>query len=1501
MISVQETYLLLKGLPMSESLLDIRIEAREGHPGSFMLYCGNITYPVEFHGTQVILHDLFRRVQSVFDDGSDPSGLLSPFDLFREVGIRLWQILAPQPEQTTIAPLLRFDTVSIGLVLPPMLAAFPWELLYDPNYSDEAGFLACRRPLVRLAPSGKDLEPITPPLRVLLLISSPPDLEERSRVDVESERSAVEQALQAVRQDGLVHLLIEDRVTIERVRQALKAFRPHILHYIGHGEYDDTHGGTLLWEDADGRSTPLSAEHLAHLLHEHDLHAFVLHGCQTAIGTPRLNISSLAQTLLAVGIPAVLAQQAKFSYTASQCASATWYGALAKKWTLAEGILAVRQALAQANLPEWAVPVLQCNTASFAVPLSLETTPLESDPLLVPAAIAVDLPTPTSYFVGRHREMRDLQIMLESSPGTGPTMALLSGPAGSGKTTLALQAALRSGRQYRAALMLTCKGYQQMDLLLQRIAEFLKRQGAPHLLESVFADPQMSLSAKIDASIEALNQIGPILLIVDDVECALAADQAVRDPDLFTLLNCFLTKLDKGRVLLCGRYVPSGFPSDPATRTKLLRLSLEELSIYETQQLLERHPGLAHLSESVREILVQEFGGLPAIYDLLRSQAAEQDLESLVHDAFNRITQEHRRRSAEVWGEIRQQMAEVSALEVTIARLPEASAALLRQITVFRQSFPQAALEQGLHAREQEWQPLLDWGLLYHDPFWGTYHLHSIPAQHVTRLLDTQERKAIQFQLAQWYEHYADQESHMLTDYLEAYELFREAAHPQRAGELALNLADTLRRAGLYRLLSRLCSQTIRENDESNSLLVARAVYQQGVIAQLQSDYPQARRRFQESLERFAALGETSRTAAVLHQLGMIAQEQGDYTQARHSYDEARQRFQQERERGGIAGVLRQLGTIEQEQGRPDEARRLYQESVDLFRQVDDPGGVAEGLHALATLAQEQGEYKEALRLFQEILPIIEQEEDRIGEASLLFQLGTLAQDQGEYEDARRLYLRCLTITEALGDTSRRASTLFHLGMLAYMQQNYEDAQHFYQESLEHFQELGDQSGQASVLQHQGILAHDEGRSEAALNLYQQSLEICTRLHYLAGEAAVYHQMGLLAQDRGEYTQARRLYKKSLKRSKDLNDPIGQASTRYQLEILARRQGKYEQAQQSHQQGLATFERLGNVLGQASSLHQSGLIAHEQGRYQEAQQFYSRSLAGFKRLDDQEGQAVVLHQLGMLAQEQDHDQEALRRYQESLTIKRRLNNRDGCATTLHQLGMLAHERGDDMEAQRLYEESLTLFRQVGNRAGYASTIHQLGIMAQSRGEYAKAHSYYTESLNIAKKLGDRIGQAHSLGRLGLLACQQKDLVTGLKETIRALLLLEDLPVPARAFAWKVAGRIRADMDEAQYMSLWRRYAGALPLPEIFLEPREQLQRHVLAFVQAQDWEESQRIVRSNPDLLQAEADTVLQEVLADQVDDESRAFIELHRRLLRRSREESIEAAFSEVTEDEDK
>src|SRR5262249_2001389 len=138
----------------------------------------------------------------------------------------------------------------------------------------------------------------------------------------------------------------------------------------------------------------------------------------------------------------------------------------------------------------WAVPILYASTASLT-PL-LESTALSSspDPLLTSVGAASDLPTPTGVFVGRHRELRELRLMLENSPGSGPVMALITGPGGVGKSTLAAQAVTRYGRTYKAALTLRCQGYQGVDLFLQRIGEFLKGLGAPVFLEQCLPDPK---------------------------------------------------------------------------------------------------------------------------------------------------------------------------------------------------------------------------------------------------------------------------------------------------------------------------------------------------------------------------------------------------------------------------------------------------------------------------------------------------------------------------------------------------------------------------------------------------------------------------------------------------------------------------------------------------------------------------------------------------------------------------------------------------------------------------------------------------------------------------------------------------------------------------------------------------------------------------------------------------------------------------------------------------
>jgi len=453
-------------------------------------------------------------------------------------------------------------------------------------------------------------------------------------------------------------------------------------------------------------------------------------------------------------------------------------------------------------------------------------------------------------------------------------------------------------------------------------------------------------------------------------------------------------------MLITGRYAVQDLLPHGKFAASLLQLDLDDLSVYEIFQLLSRHTALAHLSETERAEVVREFGGLPYVYDLLSSQAASRSLGGLIHDVQGRITRERVQRSAHEWEQIRRQVVEFAALESTVTRLPERSQTLLGKLSLFRASFPLQALEQGLAAVENEWKPPLDWGFLRFDPVDGYYPLHSLTAHYAQGLLDATDRAATQVQLADWYLRYGREESHGLADYLEAYHLLRAAGEVERAGELAMNLGETLSRFGLYQLWRELCTATIIDVDTTHEDLRAAALHQLGIIAQAQGEYAEARRLYSESLTIFERLGDQGGRANTLHELGSIAQDQGEYEEARRLYSESLAIKERLGDQGARANTLGQLGMIAQDQGEYAEARRLYSESLTISERLGDQGGRATTLHQLGLLAHRQQDYPGAVKYMAQALAIFERLHSPSRELALR-KLAQLRSELGETAFAR--------------------------------------------------------------------------------------------------------------------------------------------------------------------------------------------------------------------------------------------------------------------------------------------------------------------------------------------------------------------------------------------------------------------------------------------------------------------------------------------------------------------
>jgi hypothetical protein len=241
---------------------------------------------------------------------------------------------------------------------PAELAALPWEFLYDPGRDD---YLCLSTPLVRYVDVLEPRRPlaVTGPLRILGMVARPGELD---TLNADHEQRRLRQALAGLERTGGVQLTWVAGQTWWDLQTALDQGGWHILHFIGHGGFDQHSGeGILALADEDGGEHRLAASDLGLLLGEHrSLRLVVLNSCETARASASDVFSSTAAVLIRRGIPAVVAMQYDISDDAAIAFARGLYTALGSRHPVDQAVTRARRAikLARRNTLEWATPVL---------------------------------------------------------------------------------------------------------------------------------------------------------------------------------------------------------------------------------------------------------------------------------------------------------------------------------------------------------------------------------------------------------------------------------------------------------------------------------------------------------------------------------------------------------------------------------------------------------------------------------------------------------------------------------------------------------------------------------------------------------------------------------------------------------------------------------------------------------------------------------------------------------------------------------------------------------------------------------------------------------------------------------------------------------------------------------------------------------------------------------------------------------------------------------------
>ena len=180
----------------------------------------------------------------------------------------------------------------------------------------------------------------------------------------------------------------------------------------------------------------------------------------------------------------------------------------------------------------------------------------------------------SAAFVGRHRELQQLDRALESTAGGAGATVLLAGEAGIGKTRLASEVAARAGERGFEVLLGRSIDLVGTELPYLPFLEALRPFGQLPQIDSGAAGSQLRMFQDTLALLSDHTAAGPVLLMLEDVHWA---DASTLDLLLFFAYNV----ADPGALLLAtyrpderplgrkdGRFADGGSAYRPGLRAR---------------------------------------------------------------------------------------------------------------------------------------------------------------------------------------------------------------------------------------------------------------------------------------------------------------------------------------------------------------------------------------------------------------------------------------------------------------------------------------------------------------------------------------------------------------------------------------------------------------------------------------------------------------------------------------------------------------------------------------------------------------------------------------------------------------------------------------------------------------------------------------------------------------------------------------------------------------------
>ncbi|WP_326810789.1 tetratricopeptide repeat protein [Streptomyces scopuliridis] len=702
------------------------------------------------------------------------------------------------------------------------------------------------------------------------------------------------------------------------------------------------------------------------------------------------------------------------------------------------------------------------------------------------------LPEPDGPFAGRRAAMAQIAQWVHAarvSTETKPTVVVLYGAPGSGRTELAVRAAHQLKDQFRGACVVDLRGGGSFEAPLSTrdaLLHLLNRLGAPReqLLFREGSSPEQQVRRLSELYHQHLTGL-PVTVVLDDAS----------DPEQVRTLvpeRCDSLVLVTARERL-------GLPDDvPAW---VHQLPVEPLDTAGAEELLRAvaepsaasavGPYDAQSTDRVGELC----GGLPLALRIAGSSLGERTAHRLATDldAYGPVEPVER------------------ALWVRYTDQSDQARRLLRRLALAgRASLGAAAAAALLATDEQEAGRLLAElsraGLIDHVRA-SRYRLHdAVRVFAHSRLRDeegAEDRTAAQERLIRNYGELADSVIRLVD------------------GKTSTRVDQFKSAAGAHGFSS--LDSALRWLDDESSFITAALRHAEGVDQQTVldllgalCDYCLLRGdlyRLGEINELTQAVGQGLLLRSVQWRTGIAARQLGELDKARTTLTTVVGLYREADHDAGAARALCSLGITLHHQGNLTEASAKLREALALQSPEPLAGDRGWTLHALAAVERDRGSVAEALTLLSRALVLHRENESLHGEAWTHFQLGQLYLRLGEVARAEAELRAALDLYGRTRDGRGEAWAMTQLARTRLVDGDPAPAVDELRDALARHRDNEDARGEAWTLYYLGQALEETGDRDQAVRELERARTMFSRMRDVYGLACARHHSGRVTRD----------------------------------------------------------------------------------------------------------------------------------------------------------------------------------------------------------------------------------------------------------------------------------------------------------------------------------------------------------------------------------------------------